>query len=40
MVASRMPPGRKTGFEKFFEAQMKDPEFAAGYARARREIDR
>jgi hypothetical protein len=30
---------RKTGFDRFFEEQMKLPEFAVGYALARREID-
>jgi len=29
LVASRMPPRRKTSFDKFFEAQMKDPKFAS-----------
>jgi DNA-binding phage protein len=30
---------KKTGFDKFFDAQMRDPEFARGYRKARREID-
>jgi ribosome-binding protein aMBF1 (putative translation factor) len=34
-----MPARRKTGFDKFFEAQMKDREFAAGYEQTKREID-
>ncbi len=34
-----MSPRRKTGFDKFFDEQMKAPEFAAGYEQARREID-
>jgi len=29
---------RKTGFDKFFDAQMKKPSFARGYKRARAEI--
>ena len=36
---SPMPARRKTGFDKFFEAQMSDPEFASGYKRAKRTID-
>jgi DNA-binding phage protein len=34
-----MSSRRKTGFDKFFDEQMKDPAFAAGYAEARAEID-
>ena len=34
-----MAPRRKTGFDEFFNEQMKAPEFAAGYEQARREID-
>lgn len=34
-----MAPRRKTGFDKFFDEQLKAPEFAAGYEQARREID-
>lgn len=30
---------RKTGFDKFFDEQMKAPESAVGYEQARREID-
>lgn len=30
---------KKTGFDKFFEDQMRAPEFARGYRKARREID-
>ena len=30
---------RKTGFDKFFDEQMKSPGFAAGYAEARATID-
>lgn len=30
---------RKTGFDKFFDEQMKDPAFSAGYSDARAEID-
>jgi ribosome-binding protein aMBF1 (putative translation factor) len=33
-----MASRRKTGFDKFFDEQMKAPEFAAGYEQARREI--
>lgn len=36
---SPMPARRKTGFDKFFDAQLKDPDFASGYERAKREID-
>jgi ribosome-binding protein aMBF1 (putative translation factor) len=32
-------PRRKTGFDKFFDEQMKAPGFAAGYADARAIID-
>lgn len=31
---------KKTGFDKYIEKQMEDPEFAAGYAAARAEIDK
>jgi hypothetical protein len=31
---------KKTGFDKFFDAQMRDPEFARGYRKARRETTR
>jgi hypothetical protein len=34
-----MPARRKTGFDRLFEAQLMDPEFASGYERAKREID-
>lgn len=30
---------KKTGFDKFFDAQMRDPQFARGYRKARREVD-
>ena len=30
---------QKTGFDKFFDAEMRDPKFAREYARARREIE-
>ncbi len=30
---------RKTGFDKYFEAQMKEPAFAKAYAAARAQID-
>jgi DNA-binding phage protein len=30
---------KKTGFDRFFDAQMRDPKFARGYGKARREID-
>jgi ribosome-binding protein aMBF1 (putative translation factor) len=30
---------RKTGFDKFFEAQMRDPKVARGYTKARTEVD-
>jgi ribosome-binding protein aMBF1 (putative translation factor) len=33
-----MPARRKTGFDKFFDGQLKDRDFAAGYEQARREI--
>ena len=29
----------KTGFDRYFDARMKDPDFAAEYASARKEID-
>lgn len=29
---------KKTGFDKFLDEQMKDPEFAAGYAEERKKI--
>ena len=32
-------PRRKTGFDKFFDEQMKAPGFAAGYAKTRAIID-
>ena len=35
----RMPTGRETAFDRYFEARMKDPVFAEEYRRARREID-
>jgi DNA-binding phage protein len=34
-----MPRRVKTGFDKFFDEQMKEPGFASGYAQAREEID-
>jgi ribosome-binding protein aMBF1 (putative translation factor) len=30
---------KKTGFDKFFDAQMRDPKAARGYAKARAEVD-
>ncbi len=30
---------RKTGFDKFFDEQMKSPSFAKSYAKARAEVD-
>jgi hypothetical protein len=30
---------RKTGFDKFVDAQMRDPAFARGYRKARSDID-
>lgn len=34
-----MPRRAKTGFDKFFNQQMKSPSFAKGYAEARAEVD-
>jgi DNA-binding phage protein len=34
-----MPRRSKTGFDKFFDAQMKSPSFAKSYAEARAEVD-
>jgi ribosome-binding protein aMBF1 (putative translation factor) len=35
----RCPHDGKTGFDKFFEAHMKNRDFAAGYEQTKREID-
>ncbi len=36
-----MPPERpKAAFDRYYEAHMRDPVFAAAYAAARKEIDR
>lgn len=34
-----MATSGKTGFDKYFDARMKDPEFAEGYARERQAVD-
>jgi len=34
-----MATRKKTGFDKFFDGQVRDPTFAKGYAKARAEVD-
>ena len=38
-LSAPCPGDAKTGFDKFFEEQMKAAEFAAGYEQARRKIE-